>query len=86
MSDSTIYEKLNNIFRNIFDDERIDVNESLSALDIDDWDSLANISIVVAVEKDFGVKFSMSDVVEFKCVGDMVRKIKLQLEKRGDEN
>jgi len=79
MNDLSIYEKLNDIFRDIFDDENIEVSDSLSAIDIDDWDSLANISIVVAVEKDFKVKFSIEDVTSFKCVGDMVSKIKQKM-------
>ena len=76
MNDLSIYDRLNGIFRDVFDDESIDVHEHMTASDIDDWDSLANVTIIVAIEKEFGIKLSMPDVIGIKCVGDMVMLIK----------
>ena len=67
-----IYERLNNIFRDIFDDESIVVTAETTANDIEAWDSLEHINLIVAVEKEFGIKFSMKEVVSMKNVGDMV--------------
>ena len=67
-----IYERLNNIFRDIFDDESIVVTAETTANDIEAWDSLEHINLIVAVETEFGIKFSMKEVVSMKNVGDMV--------------
>ena len=72
MSREEIFEKLNEVFRDVFDDVDISVTESTSAETIEDWDSLSHINLVVAVEKEFGVKFSMGETQKMKNVGEMV--------------
>ena len=72
MTREAIYEKLNEVFQDIFDDETITVCDETTADDIEDWDSLEHINLVVAVEKKFGIKFNMGEVNEFKNVGEMV--------------
>lgn len=72
MKKEEIYERLNSVFRDIFDDESIVVNESTTSNDIEDWDSLEHINLVVAVEKEFGMKFNMNEVSTMKNVGEMV--------------
>ena len=72
MTRETIYEKLNEVFQDVFDDESIIVNAETTADDIEDWDSLEHINLVSAVEKTFGVKFTMAQVVGMKNVGEMV--------------
>lgn len=72
MTKDEIFEKLNEIFRDVFDDESIVVSDVTSAKDIEDWDSLNHINLVVAVEKTFGVKFSMGETQKMKNVGEMV--------------
>lgn len=72
MTREAIFEKLNEVFRDIFDDEDIIVTETTSAADIEEWDSLEHINLVVAVEKAFGIKFNMGEVVTMKNVGAMV--------------
>ena len=66
-----IYERLNRVFREVFDDDTITVNASTTAADIDDWDSLTHIPLIAAVEDEFGVKFSMKQVSSMKNVGEM---------------
>lgn len=75
MSKEAIYEKLNEVFRDVFDDDSITVNADTTADDIEDWDSLEHINLVSAVEKEFGVKFTMAQVVGMKNVGEMVEVI-----------
>lgn len=67
-----VYERLNEVFRNVFDDEEIVVNENTTSNDIEDWDSLEHINLIVAVENEFGIKFDMSEVTSMKNVGEMV--------------
>ena len=71
MTRENVYEKLNGIFRDVFDNEDITVNDATTADDIDDWDSLEHINLVVAVEKCFGIKFTMGEVTGMKNVGEM---------------
>ena len=71
-----IYETLNEIFRDIFDDEDIVVTPETNSETIEDWDSLEHINLVVAIEKAFGLKFSMDEVTGMKDVGEMVEIIK----------
>ena len=69
---TNINERLNEVFQNVFDDEDIVVDRETTADDIEDWDSLEHINLVSAVEKTFGVKFTMAQVVGMKNVGEMV--------------
>lgn len=72
MTREAIYEKLNEVFQDVFDDDSITVNAETTADDIEDWDSLEHINLVSAVEKEFGIKFTMAQVVGMKNVGEMV--------------
>ena len=79
MSRQEIFEKLNVIFRDIFDDDSIELQESTTAEDVDGWDSLVHITLIATVEEEFGIKFKMKDVVSMKNVGDMVTTIEREL-------
>ena len=68
-----IYQRLNEVFRDVFDDDSIEVNENTTAADIEDWDSLNHITLIDAVESEFGVRFTMGEVSGMKNVGEMVR-------------
>ena len=72
MEREQIYKKLNEVFQDVFDDESIIVTDETTANDIEDWDSLEHINLMVAVESAFGIKFSMGIVVSMKNVGEMV--------------
>ncbi|MDD6203106.1 MAG: acyl carrier protein [Lachnospiraceae bacterium] len=72
MSKEEIYERLNKVFQDVFDDDTITVNENTTADDIEDWDSLEHINLVSAVEQEFAIKFTMAQVVGMKNVGEMV--------------
>ena len=72
MEKEEIYERLNNVFRDVFDDDSIVVTPDTTSNDIEDWDSLEHINLVVEVEQEFGVKFSMNEVTTMKNVGEMV--------------
>ena len=64
------------IFRDVFNDEAFVVSEGMTAADVAAWDSLSNINMIIAVEKAFGVKFSIKDVRNPKNVGELLDLIK----------
>ncbi len=72
MTRNDIYEKLTMVFRDFFDDEEIELSDNTTSDDIDDWDSLEHINLLVAVEQEFGIKFNMNEVTNMKNVGEMV--------------
>ena len=72
MTREQVYEKLNELFRDVFDEATIKVIDSTTANDIEDWDSLEHINLIVAVEKSFEIKFTMGEVTGMKNVGAMV--------------
>lgn len=63
---------LNAIFRDIFENPDLIVTPATSALDIPDWDSVAEVKLVLAIEDEFGVEFTTDEVAGFKCVGDFL--------------
>lgn len=75
MQQEEIYVRLNEVFRDVFDDESISVGPETSADDIEDWDSLAQITLTIAVEEEFGIRFDLAEVTGFANVGEMVASI-----------
>ena len=59
------------MFRDVFDDGAITVTDSTTAQDIEGWDSLTHITLLSAVEDEFGISFHMKDVANMANVGDM---------------
>ena len=80
MTRDEVYETLNGVFQDVFDDESIEVNDETTSDDIEDWDSLEHINLIAAVEQEFGVKFNMGQVVSMKNVGEMVDIILSQID------
>ena len=78
MNRTEIMAKLNEIFCDVFDDEDIVLSDDTTADDIEDWDSLEQINLLVAIEKQFSIKFSLADVADLENVGamaDLVEKL-----------
>ena len=67
------------MFRDVFDDEDIVVTDETTAADIEDWDSLEHINLLVAIERSFEIKFTMGETTGMKNVGEMVDKIMTHL-------
>jgi acyl carrier protein len=78
METNEIVDRLTPIFRDVFSDNALVVTEGLNAADVATWDSLSNINMIVAVEKAFGVKFSIKDVRNLKNVGELLELSKRQ--------
>ncbi len=71
MTREEIFGQLTEIFRDIFDDEDIVLTDDTTADDIEDWDSLEQINLLVAIEKQFKIKFRLADVSNLENVGAM---------------
>ena len=69
-------ERLNDVFRDVFDDDSICVSEKTTAADIEDWDSIEHINLIAAVEDEFSMTFKMKEVSSMKNVGEMMSVIK----------
>ena len=76
MDEPHIYAQLSDIFKDIFDEDSINVTPELSAKDVDAWDSLAHIRLILTVEKAFKMQFSTSEIGKLENVGDLVALIR----------
>lgn len=65
-------ERLQNVFRDVFDDDEIVITDETTADDIEEWDSLTHIQLVVAIEKEFGFKFTIIETIKLKNVGEFI--------------
>lgn len=68
-----LHDRLEEIFQDVFDDEKLCITDATSAADIEDWDSIANINLMVAIEQGFGVRFRGNELGEFRNVGELKR-------------
>jgi len=75
MTREEVYERLNAVFADVFDDDELTVNDETTAADVDGWDSLMHITLIDAVEEEFDISFDMKTIVKLKNVGEMVDKI-----------
>ncbi|PKU25400.1 acyl carrier protein [Telmatospirillum siberiense] len=72
-NEQNIRERLNRIFQETFDDDSISIHDNMTAEDIDEWDSVSHISLVLAVENEFNIRLSAAAVGKLSNVGEMVR-------------
>lgn len=71
MTTAEVYKRLEEVFKDVFDDDDIRISPDTTAADIDDWDSIEHINLVGAVEDEFGIRFTMGEVSGMKNVGEM---------------
>jgi acyl carrier protein len=70
-----VFERLTPIFRDVFDDDSLVPESTMTARDVEEWDSLNHIRLIVSVEKAFGIKFSTGEVSSFRDVGHFAETI-----------
>ena len=75
MDKNDVLLKVQEIFRDILDNEDIILSEKTTANDIDEWDSLTHIQLIVAIEKKFKIKFASKEILSWKNVGEMLDSI-----------
>jgi acyl carrier protein len=71
MTEAEIYDALNTIFRRVLEDDSIVLKPDMTADDVEGWDSMNHIFLVVEMEKHFGVKFQAAEMEELKNVGEL---------------
>lgn len=76
-----IYQRLTDVFREFFDDGEIEIDAETTAEDIDDWDSLNHITLMAAVEDEFGIRLTMGEVSGLDNVGALAEIIRKKTEK-----
>ena len=72
MTLENIMSRLAELFCDIFDDDLMQIDRSTTAENIDAWDSLVHINLIVAIEKEFQIKFALGEIQDLKNVGDLV--------------
>ena len=72
MEKSELIDRLTYIFRTTFDEDALVITDELSAGDVDGWDSLSHMLLIVEVERSFSIKFKLKDLNKMKNVGDMI--------------
>mgnify|MGYP002624789745 CR=1 FL=1 len=72
MNEKQILQRLNKVFREVFDDDSLNITPRTTADDIEDWDSLEHITLISAVESEFRMRFKMNEVSTMKNVGEMI--------------
>ncbi|MGA8731956.1 MAG: acyl carrier protein [Terracidiphilus sp.] len=76
MDEAQIYARLSQVFRDVFDEDSIKLTPSLSAKDVDGWDSLTHIRLLLTTERAFKIKFTTSEIGKLENVGDLVALIR----------
>jgi acyl carrier protein len=79
MDTAQIYTRLTGIFQDVFDEDSIKVTPELSAKEVDGWDSLTHIRLILTVERAFKIKFSTSEIGKLENVGDLVALIQTRV-------
>lgn len=79
MERKIIFEKLNEIFIDVLDLDECELTEESSADDIEEWDSLSHIQLIVAIEKAFKIKFTSLEIMKWANVGEMVNSMEEKL-------
>lgn len=75
MNTNEIIQQVNDIFKDVLDNDDIKLTEDTTANDVDEWDSLNHIQLIVAIEKHFKVRFTTSEIYKWKNIGDMCNMI-----------
>ena len=74
-----VRDKLNGIFQEVFKDDDIEIKPETTANDVDGWDSFSHVTLIVAIETRFNIKFSLKETMSFKNVGDMMKCIERKI-------
>lgn len=72
MEKTEILKQVNEIFCNVLDNESIVLNFETTANDVEEWDSLSHIHLIVAIEKKFGIRFSSQEIQSWKNIGELI--------------
>lgn len=66
-----IHDRLQTVFQTVFDDDTLKIFSEMTANDVDEWDSMMHINLIVSCEREFGVKFALSEIADLQNVGEL---------------
>ena len=72
MERNQILVEVQDIFRDVLDNEEIELLDATTADDVEEWDSLTHIQLIVAIEKHFKIKFTSKEILSWQNVGQMI--------------
>jgi acyl carrier protein len=72
MNSDEVWARLTGVFREVFDDDEIVIAPATTARDVDGWNSLANIRLMISIEVEFAIRFDVGEFQEYRSVGDLV--------------
>jgi acyl carrier protein len=75
MTKPELLQELTIVFRDVFNDDSLQIDETMTAENVSNWDSLHHINLIVAIESEFGIKFRTSEIEKLTNVGDLLRAI-----------
>lgn len=73
--DGSVLDRIADVLRDVFDDDDIRVQTTTTAADVDGWDSVTNVEVMVALERAFGVRFKTAELAGFENLGDLARTV-----------
>jgi acyl carrier protein len=79
MDDVELYSRLQQVFDNVFGDETTQVVPQLTAADVDGWDSITNVRLMLSVEREFKIKIKTAEIGKLENVGDLASLIRARL-------
>lgn len=82
MGRNEVFAKMAEICKDVFDDENLNVTESLTALDVENWDSLANLTLINELEQEFEVAFTLDEVTESRNLGELLTALMKHIEEK----
>jgi len=74
-----LLDRLNEIFCEVFDDDEINISPAMTANDVNGWDSLSHVNLIVTIESRFNITFSQKELLTFKNVGDLLNSIRTKI-------
>ncbi len=83
MQQQEIVQQLSEIFRDLFDDDSLEIRPALTAADVPEWDSFNHINLIVAIEARFGIKFKTAELESMQTVGHLTDLIQTKLGAQG---
>jgi acyl carrier protein len=79
----SLEDRLHKVFVTVFDNDSIELKPELTADDVDEWDSLSHINLMIAIELEFGIEFDQSEIQNFANVGELMASIEKKLAAKG---
>jgi acyl carrier protein len=75
---TAIHHRIRKVFREVFDSDEMEILDEMAAKDVPEWDSLAQVKLIIGLEEEFDIKFTTHEVAQMTCVGDLKKALLLK--------